>query len=91
MRRSDGGSERLGLEEEEGFPDLQADAAGDGRAVLVLVVQLQMADEQLVHAAGVTGGEAVEFTLSERRSERGGEKGGRGDAIERGGRRKIDR
>lgn len=27
-------------------------------------MQLQVADEQLVHAAGVTGGEAVEFTLS---------------------------
>lgn len=27
-------------------------------------MQLQVADEQLVHAAGVTGREAVEFTLS---------------------------
>ena len=53
----------------EGY--LQADAGGHGGAGLGLVVQLQVADEELVDAAGVARRQVVQLTL-----------GGRGDKVQ---------
>lgn len=47
--------------------DLQPYGASDGTAVFVLIVKLQMRNQQLVHSAGVTGGQTVQFTLENHR------------------------
>lgn len=44
-------------------PYLQPDAAGNGQGVAVLVVELDVANECLIHSSGMAGGQGVEFGL----------------------------
>lgn len=47
---------------------LQPDAAGDGKGVAVLVVQLDVADEHVVHTHGVTGRQGIQLGLQRERA-----------------------
>lgn len=53
---------------------LQTDAAGNGQGVAVLVVELNVADQRLVHACGMAGRQGIQLGLQrECRSRRGQE------------------
>lgn len=59
----------------EALSYLQPDAAGDGEGVAVLVVQLDVVDQHLVHTHGVTGRQGVQLGLQRARWSPRGQEG----------------